>query len=322
MTRTKVLSIVGPGRSGTTILAAVLGEADGVVDVGELRWLWQRGLLERRSCGCGLPPAECPVWSQVVAKVMVGRTETAGEFATDAAAAQKLLRLRRRRLQVIRRAAAGKQWPPLEPVREVVARLIPAVVEVTGARVVVDSSKRAQDAAVIAGLNRFDHYVLHIVRDPGAVVFSWGRRDKTIRLADGTKAMETRGPLSSVGRWTENCAGAEVLRGFVPPERWMFLRYEDFTAEPRTTVSRILAFLGEDATVPFIDEHTVVLSPNHTVAGNPNRFRVGRVAIRLDDEWRRRMPRSRRLMVRALTWPLLRRYGYRLTSPPLPVDEA
>jgi Sulfotransferase family len=321
MTRTKVLSIVGPGRSGTTILAAVLGEADCVVNVGELRWLWQRGLLERRSCGCGLPPDECPVWSQVVAKVTAGRTETTAEFAAEAAAAQEVLKSRRHRLQLIRRAASGKVWPPLEPVREVVARLIPAVVQVTGARVVVDSSKRAQDAAVIAGLNRFDHYVLHIVRDPRAVAFSWGRSDKTIRLAEGTKAMETRGPLSSVGRWTENCVGAEVLRGFVPPERWMFLRYEDFTAEPRTTVARIMAFLGEDSTVPFLDESTVVLGPNHTVAGNPNRFRVGRIAIRLDDEWRRRMPRSRQVLVRALTWPLLRRYGYRLASEPAPVAQ-
>ena len=82
-----MLSIVGPGRSGTTVLAGILGEADGVVDVGELRWLWQRGLLERRSCGCGLPVAECPVWSSVVARVLAGRSETTTEFATRIAAA-------------------------------------------------------------------------------------------------------------------------------------------------------------------------------------------------------------------------------------------
>jgi hypothetical protein len=65
MSRPTVLSIVGPGRSGTTILASVLGEADGVVSVGELRWLWQRGVQERRSCGCGLPPDERPVWTGI-----------------------------------------------------------------------------------------------------------------------------------------------------------------------------------------------------------------------------------------------------------------
>jgi hypothetical protein len=91
----------------------------------------------------------------------------------------------------------------------------------------------------------------------------------------------------------------------------MFLRYEDFAASPRETIAAVLAFLGEDAELPFADGATVELGVNHTVAGNPNRFRTGPVTIALDSEWRSRMPRPRRLAVRALTWPLLLRYGYR-----------
>jgi hypothetical protein len=317
MSRTKVLSIVGPGRSGTTVLAGVLGEVDGFVDVGELRWLWQRGLLERRSCGCGVPVAECPRWSEVAAKVVAGSGETSETFAARITAAQEVLASRRRRLRVLRRAAGGASWPPLEPLRAVNGRLIQAITEVTGARVIVDSSKRAQDAALLAAQDDIDHYVLHMVRDPGAVVFSWGKRDKKIRVAEGTRAMGTRGLLSSVTRWTENSLGAAVLRRYVPPERWIFLRYEDFATQPREALSRILAFLGEGGSLPFVDDDSVVLGVNHTVAGNPNRFRVGRVRISLDSEWRRRMPRSRQLAVRALTWPLLLRFGYPLTSRPV-----
>ncbi len=107
---------------------------------------------------------------------------------------------------------------------------------------------------------------------------------------------------------------AEALRHHIPPERWMFLRYEDFAAEPRTTVSRILSFLDEAEAPPFVDDTTVVLGENHTVAGNPNRFRTGAVKVRLDDEWRRRLPRVEQAVVRALAWPLLRRYGYPLVG--------
>jgi hypothetical protein len=311
MNKTKVLSIVGPGRSGTTILASVLGEVDGVVSGGELRWLWRRGLLERRSCGCGLPPDECPVWSQVLARALPSGAETPAAIA----AAQDELSSLRHRLRAIRSATGGgDDWPALRRVRATTGRLIPAIAEVTGARVVIDSSKRAQDAAVLAGLADVDHYVLHMVRDPGAVAFSWQRRDKMIRVAEGTRAMATRRLLPSVARWTENCLGAEALHRLVPPERWMSLRYEDFAAEPRATVSRILAFLGEDAAPPFVGEDTVVLGVNHTVAGNPNRFRTGPVTVALDSEWTRRMPRRRRLAVRALTWPLLLRYRYPLAG--------
>ena len=302
----KILSIVGPGRSGTTVLAGILGAVDGVVDVGELRWLWQRGLLERRTCGCGLPVDECPLWSEVVAKVMAGRTASTAEFAAEVAAAQALLISRRHRLRVIRSAATRADWPALDPVRAVTAQLVRAVADVTGTRVVVDSSKRAQDAAVLTGLPDVDHYVLHMVRDPRAVAFSWGKRDKTIRVAGGTRPMGSRGLLSSVSRWLENGLGAAALRPHLPADRWMFLRYEDFAAQPRATIDRILTFLGEDAASPFVDDDTVVLDVNHTVAGNPNRFRTGPVTIRLDDEWSRRMPRSRQLLVQALTWPLRR----------------
>jgi hypothetical protein len=314
--RVKVLSIVGPGRSGTTVLAGILGSVEGVVDVGELRWLWQRGLLERRTCGCGIPVDECPLWSAVVAEVVPGRSGSAADFAAEMAYAQLLLTSRRHRLRVIRSAATGADWPPLEPIRTVTADLVQAVAEVTGARVVVDSSKRAQDAAVLTGLRDVDHYVLHMVRDPRAVAFSWGKRDKTIRVAEGTRAMGSRGLLSSVSRWMENGLGAMALRPHLPSDRWMSLRYEDFAAHPRASIARILAFLGEDGALPFVDDDSVVLDVNHTVAGNPNRFRVGTVTIRLDDEWRRGMPRHRQFLVQALTWPLRLRFRRAFTGGP------
>lgn len=311
MSSTKLLSIVGPGRSGTTIIASVLGEIDGVCNVGELRWLWGRGILERRPCGCGLPPDECPVWSRVVGKVR----EEGSESPAEIVAAQGKLASRRQRLRVIRSATRGQvDWPALERVRAVTQRLIPAIVDVTDARVIVDSSKRAHDAAVLAGLDGVEHYVLHIVRDPCAVAFSWQRRDKTVHIGDRTRTMSTRRLLPSCQRWLENCLSAEVLRRHVPPERWMFLRYEDFATEPQAAVARLLAFLGEHGTPPFADERNIVLGVQHTVAGNPNRFRVGTVRITLDDEWNRRMPRRRRLAVRAITWPGLLRYHYPLTG--------
>ena len=307
VSRTKVLSIVGPGRSGTTILASVLGEADGFMSVGELRWLWRRGLLERRSCGCGVPPAECPVWSGIVPGVLDG----AGTTAEDVAAAQDELSSRRNRLRAIRSSSGGERgWPALDLVRAVTGRLVTGITETTQARVIVDSSKRAQDAAVLAALDDVDHYVLHMVRDPGAVAFSWQRRDKTVRVAGQSRAMATRRLLPSVARWTENSLSAELLRRHLPADRWMFLRYEDFAASPRETIAAVLAFLGENVKPPFSDATTVDLGVNHTVAGNPNRFRTGPVTIALDGEWRTRMPRPRRLAVRALTWPLLLRYGY------------
>jgi hypothetical protein len=195
--------------------------------------------------------------------------------------------------------------------RDVTAQLLGALTSISGAEILIDTSKRAQDAAVLAALDQVDHYVLHIVRDPRAVAWSW-RRIKENPALGASRTMSTRALLPSVARWNENCLGAELLRHQIPASRWMSMRYEDFAAEPRTSIDRILTFLEHDQRSPFSGDDTVVLQANHTVAGNPNRFRTGEVHIRSDDEWRHRMPWTDQLRIEALTFPLLLRYGYPL----------
>ena len=50
------------------------------------------------------------------------------------------------------------------------------------------------------------------------------------------------------------------------------------------------------------------LGEDHTVAGNPIRFRRGEIEVRRDDEWRTRMARRSKALVTALTLPALARF--------------
>jgi hypothetical protein len=307
----KVLSVVGAGRSGTTVLASILGEIDGFASAGELRWLWERGVLAERPCGCGRKPTDCPVWSPVVAKTLAdlgaGTTHTTVD---EIVAAQHEVARRGSFVRLLRSIDGDTDaWEALRLVRSATASACRALTEVTGARVVVDTSKRASDAAVLAGLPDVDHYVLHIVRDPRAVVHSWSRA-KTFTTAGQTRTMGTRGLPSSARRWMSNGLSAEALRRRLPDSRWLHMRYEDFATEPRQSVQRLLDLMGEGGGTPFEDDHTVRLNPNHIVAGNPSRFTTGSVTIRADDAWRRQMPRRNQQAVAALTLPLMLRYGY------------
>jgi hypothetical protein len=54
----------------------------------------------------------------------------------------------------------------------------------------------------------------------------------------------------------------------------------------------------------------VELGTNHTLAGNPNRFRTGSVRIAEDDEWQSRLARRDRMVMTSATLPMLLRYGY------------
>jgi hypothetical protein len=214
---------------------------------------------------------------------------------------------RRNRLRLLRAARTPMQWPALDRMRATTEDLYASLVDITGAQVIVDASKRPEDAAVLAGIAAVDHYVLHITRDPRAVVYSWSQAKAS---PDGTTVMRRMRPPRIVLAWLENNAGAELLRKHVPPDRWFSTRYEDFVAQPRDVVGNILGFLGEPGQAPFNDRDTVVLGVNHTLLGNPDRFRTGPVRIAPDDRWRSGMTWRLRALVAGATLPLMLRYGY------------
>ena len=66
MEKTRVLYIVGCGRSGSTILSRALGEIDGFFGAGEIRYLWAESHRGTRLCGCGQSLRECPTWSSIL----------------------------------------------------------------------------------------------------------------------------------------------------------------------------------------------------------------------------------------------------------------
>jgi hypothetical protein len=308
-----LVSVVGPGRSGTTVLGGILGEVDAVFCPGELRWLWRRGVLASRRCGCGALITECAIWSQVLARGNAAHAlATAGDqrAAAEAVVAwQKEIASGRRRHRVLS-LSSQPGWPALENYIEVLGATIDEIFAVTGASVIVDTSKRPRDAAVIARIAGLEHVVVQMVRDPRAVAHSWGRV-KALPDNDKSTAMGTRGPWSSLRRWTGNCLDSEYLRRHISADRWLFIRYEDFVADPRSAIDDILDLVGRPPSDnPVQADGSVTMTGNHTVAGNPNRFDKGAVKIRSDDEWVRPETRAQQIVLGIAALPLMRKYHY------------
>ncbi|MFN2490077.1 MAG: sulfotransferase [Actinomycetota bacterium] len=304
----KVLAIIGMTRSGSTILDNILGELDGFFSTGELHYLWQRGVMDRRRCGCGATVVACPVWSRILAQV-----SNEGERAAPAEVVdwqQRTVRARHT-WKLMRRTRAEAGGPPsLGAYENVLAHLYRAVADVTGTRVVIDSSKRASDAAVLGLLPGVEPYFVHLVRDPRAVAYSW-RRAKRELDHDGRAEMPRRSTISSATTWLELNLAAEAVRHGYARDRSLLIRYEDFVERPAATVRRIAALVGEAPTqLPIDDEGTARLGVNHSVAGNPSRFRRGAVGLHSDDEWQRAQSLFDKTLTTGMTLPMLARYGY------------
>jgi hypothetical protein len=307
---TKVLYVIGWGRSGSTILDNLLGELDGFFSVGELTYFWERGLIEERRCGCGEPLRRCPVWSRVL-------EEALGDPASPQVDPHDALRWQREAVRVRHTWKLLRQPPgaasgdgALDSYTKATLRIYRAVADVTGARVIVDSSKRPSDGALLRLLPGVVPFYVHLVRDPRAVAYSWNRPKKQLDRDDPAD-MKGHSPARSTLSWLGWNLAAEALRRRHPREQSLLVRYEDFVAQPRKTLETIAEFVGEHpARFPIEGARTALLAPNHTVSGNPSRFLTGKVELREDTDWLTRQSPVDRLLVTGVAAPLLRRYAY------------
>lgn len=310
-TPVRVLYISAWGRSGTTILDNLLGELDGFFSAGELRYLWSRGLLGSTPCGCGLPVASCPVWSAVLNEAFA---DVAPPDPADMVRWQEETVRFRHTWRLLRWAsAASRKSSALERYTDALSRIYRAIARVTGARVVVDSSKRPSEAAVLPLLSGVVPYYVHMVRDPRAVAYSWRRLKqwKPSTTTDGARFMSRHSALESTIGWISlNVAADAVIRRYGSGKS-LRLRYEDFISNPGDVLKAIANLVGESpAELPFVSERTVHLRGNHTVSGNPSRFKVGMVELRDDDEWKVNQAGLDRIVVTSLALPFLHRFGY------------
>ena len=281
------------------MLGNVLAEAPGVVHVGELRFLWLNGVLGTGSngrCGCGANHRECPFWSEVLEEVRAAAPGPAGRsleaHAAEVVAWQRGCRTRHT-WKVLRN-------PPRDGWPETLAATYRAIARVSGARVIVDSSKFASDAALLFALPGVEGRHVHLVRDPRAVAWSW------LRPKQYTGQRST---LNSTLHWTGfNLAAEAVSRAHRADS--LRLGYGAMTRDPRAAVEAVLALAGHEGPNPVAADGTVDLGPNHTVTGNPDRFGRGRTPIEEDRRWHAALPRRQRSTATLLALPLLHRYGY------------
>ncbi len=303
----RVLYVGGWGRSGSTLLSRMLGGVPGFFVGGELRETWPR-CLENRLCGCGAPFRSCVFWTRVGEEAFGG---------WNRANLPELVRLRRmldRQWSVpllMSRSTVRGSRTPVQRYVGALERLYGAIQSVSGAEVIVDSSKLPSYALLLRRMRGVDLRILHLVRDSRGVLFSWQKRLPRLDTPGEDRQMRRYGPLSGSIRYDAYNLVTRRLARLGHP--YLFLRYEDLTANPETNLRRVLQHAGPDpgdGRFAFLGDGAVRLGPNHMVDAHPLRFTVGTVPLETDETWRRELSTGRRIAVSALTFPWLLRYGY------------
>ena len=304
-----VLYIGGMGRSGSTLLERLVGQLPDVCNLGEVVSLVRRGIVANERCGCGDLFHDCPFWTQV------GDVAFGGWDAVDVDRMDFLLRrvddVRYTPLMLLPRAGRAFDRRRGE-YTEFFHRLYGAAAQVSGATVIVDSSKKTSLVYALSHEPRLKLRLLHLLRDPRGVAYAWTKVVQRPEISDRVEYMPRFNTTYMSALWNGHNLLLAALR--LRKVQTLTKTYEQFVTDPGATLADVANLLELPAApVDFVsaDGRTVELRQTHSVAGNPMRFQSGTITLRYDDAWRAKMSTRGRRWVTALTLPVALAFGYR-----------
>lgn len=145
--------------------------------------------------------------------------------------------------------------------------------------------------------------ILHVVRDPRAVVASKRALPRT-----------STDVITNALKWLIDVAEARRIVSDDPRSEKNILevRYEDLVSDPGSVLRRVCAFVDE----PF-DEGMLAFSESKNVMFRNQSYQGGvfkPVFDRSIEAWRKSLGASQVLLIEKITAPMMRFYGYKLTS--------
>ncbi len=231
--RLKVIYLMGAGHSGSSVLGVTLGNCEGCFFAGEVEEWLVRGA---RPLWGGQERTH--FWTRVAEEVDDRGLSGAGVNAR-VERSSAVLRLHR---WPMRRRLLGRY-------RRVAEDLLGSIARNAGASCVVDSSHfplRARELQKIAGI---DLRLVFLVRDPQSVVDSNTRELSMHEVAERRwRAFKVNADL-----WLTELLSSAVFVGH-PRARRLFVRYEDFIADPEGVLRQILDMAGSSAAAPDLNQ--------------------------------------------------------------------
>ncbi len=285
-----IVYIAGTGRCGSTLLEMILSQLPGVLSVGEIRYLKERGFEQNRKTGEGVEFKQSPFWTKWVEHLYNGDWQEAEQEALSCP-------LRMRQLlwpRVFRKSTRFESI--LSRYGQYYHKVFSGLFDVSNADVIIDSSKIPTHGLAFSNFSDMQVKILHLKRDPRAVAYSWNKS----KYDQGKGGMMSRkNILSSSLEWA--FINDWIGHYFKPSFEVFEIDYAELTHNPHQEINKVIEFIN-----PTLKSHNPIkpkgnsyeFKTSHpTVSGNPIRFDTGRIEIREDRRWKESMPMYQRALV-------------------------
>lgn len=283
-----IVYIAGTGRSGSTLLDRMLGQYSDIESLGEVRFLWERGIQGEYLCGCGLKVTECNQWTNIL-RLLEKKIEIDIPAIIDRA---HELGLHKTKNQINRKA---RTFPDKYlHHKKLLISLYDSIRTYTGKEWLVDSSKAVSYARLLSDIPDTRLHIIHLIRDPRAYTYSL--RKMVWDKGSGNMLMTNVSALHAVMDWIYVNSGIRRLKSDCTS--YVVVKYEDLIRSPKSEINRILESLsyGEPTEQIFPSENEVLLDTTHTASGNPSRLQKGRIRLRVDEAWQDKLPISDKMI--------------------------
>lgn len=280
---------MGAGRSGTTLLATLLGNAKGITTLGEMHQFLDY-YLDKKPCSCGADLDQCEFWSKVIKRLEQNYSR------------QELIKMNQ-----LRNCVEGHRhiiWSLLrsnKAYQTFQRQLFEHVAAVHPNVTLLDSAKYISRGLQLARIKETDVKVVYVVRDVRGVIFSFGKKVQT-----------QKSPLSAMIYYKLINFFGLLAQWTMGKGKVMRLRYESLVESPEESLSHLETFLDQDLSA--VNSKLKAKEPfqmPHIIAGN-RLVSAKHIELKPDFAWKQTQPRAMQMLYYLLNLPLQLIFKYRI----------
>ncbi|MEP2936578.1 MAG: sulfotransferase [Gilvibacter sp.] len=285
----RVVYLMGAGRSGTTLLATLLGNSEHIVTLGEMHQFLDY-MLDSNPCSCGQQLSDCVFWKPVLARL---QTSYSAEELQAINKANKKVEKHRNILGSL--MFSNRKYQAFQQ------QLFKHIQEAHSSPFYLDSAKYISRGAQLAKTPGIDIKIVYMVRDVRGLIHSFGKNVQT-----------SKSPISTLFYYTMINSFGLIAQGVMGKKKVLRLRYESLVENPQGSLQKMGAFFGTnlDHVHSKLKEGQPFDMP-HIIAGNRMKTQKT-IRLKPDFAWKKSQSRPTQILYYLLTLPLQLIFKYRI----------
>lgn len=283
-----IIYLMGAGRSGTTLLATVLGGTKHIITIGEMHQFLEH-FLEQKPCSCGEEITNCEFWSPVINDL------------TSKYTPEELYKINEYNENVESHINILKSlFYKNKSYLEYQTWLYDNIQRHHPSQYVLDSSKYVSRALQLRRMTTHNVKLIYITRDVRGVIHSFGKRVQT-----------SKSPFSALIYYAFINKASLFVSLFLKKDCIKRIAYEDFIKDSKTVLNDIGSFLNINLdAVNTKLTHGESFQVPHIIGGN-RLVKEKAITLKKDIAWKKDITRPKQILYYLLVLPLMIVFKYK-----------